>query len=620
MATHLESPPRGLDATGRLAEPRVRTAVGIAGLSTAVLGGLLLATSDHLVHPVSYGLEIATIVAVTTLAALYWAARRPGNRIAVLLLAYGLCVAVVSLEGATSPLLHSIGVLVEPVVFVLGYYLVFIFPEGRLVGSLGKVLLAGLMVTAVLSFLLWFFFSPVVVGGQPLAGCNSSCPSNALMIADRPSIADGFGRTELHLQTVLAVAIVAGLFYRLAQASRPRRRALLPVYLPAFMTTIPLGIFTAAQDGIINLTPQSADRVGWFVTAGRTVLTFGFLLAILQAMFFAGVALRAILSRIGEREDPLHLRNLVAEALDDPTLELGFEVAPGSRVFIDSSGRGIDPTPLDTGRSTTTVDRHGETVAYLMHDSVLDTDPELVQAAGQAVRLALETGRLQADLEAKVAELRESRGRIVAVSDAERRRMERDLHDGAQQRLMAIQVRLGLVEQHVEDEALKDELEAIRKDAAIAVDELRALARGIYPTVLLERGVADAVRSVAMTAAFPVDVIDEGIGRLPPATEAAIYFCLLEAMQNATKHAQSRSRVSVTLRRDREGISFAVVDKGIGMVDGGSAEGVGLVSMRDRIGAVGGVLEIVSSPGNGTTVSGRVPDQASPIGVSGGSA
>jgi signal transduction histidine kinase len=620
VATRLDSPRRGLDVTGRLARPRVRTAVGAAGLAAAALGGLLVGTSDHLLDPVSYGLEVALIVAGTTAAGLYWAAHRPGNRIAVVLLAYAFAVAVLSLQGAANPPLHSIGVLTEALVFTLGYYLIFIFPTGRLVGLLEKVLLAGAVLTVVVPFLLFFFFSPVVSGGAPLGHCNARCPENALMIADRPGIATPFGKTEEYLSVVMAAAIVVGLLYRLLQASRPRRRALLPVYLPAFLLTVPFGIFHSAAAGWIDLSPEAVDRIGWFLTAGRTFLTYGFLLAIAQAMYFAGIVLRTILSRLGEQEDPVHLRALVAGALDDPTLELGFETARGSRTYVDSGGHRIDPTRPQSGQTVTALNRYGETVAYVMHDAALDTDPELVQAAGQAVRLALDSGRLEADLEAKVAELQDSRGRIVAVGDAERRKMERDLHDGAQQRLMAIQVKLGLVQQRVKDEALVEELEAIRDDAAVAVDELRALARGIYPTVLLERGVPDAVRSLAMTAPVPIDVIDEGIGRCPPVTEAAIYFCLTEAIQNTVKHAGTGARVYITLGRDRDGIHFTVVDDGIGMTRG-STDGIGLVSMRDRIGAVGGELEIVSSRGSGMTISGRVPDGAGvPADVPGGPA
>jgi signal transduction histidine kinase len=600
--------------TAWLARPRVRTAVAISGLAVALGAGRLVATSGHLVDPLAYGLEIAVIVGATTWIALYWAARRPGNRVAVGLLAYAAFIACLSLQGAANPLLHSVGVLTDIVAFTVGYYVIFMFPEERLRGLLEKVLLAGVILVVDVPFLMWFFFSPVVAGGAPLAQCNASCPRNALMIADKPTVADGFGSTETDMSVVLAAAIVAGLCYRLIRASRPRRRALLPVYVPAFMLTVPWGIFWLVQTGLFALSPDTVHMIARFVTTGRILLSFGFLLAIVQAMFFAGVAMKTILSRLGENEDPAHLQGLVADALDDPTIELGFEVDRGSGAFVDPRGHRLDPTRLEADRSATLLERRGATVAYMVHDSVLDTDPELVQAAGQAVLLALQSGRLEVDLQTKVAELRESRGRIVAVGDAERRRIERDLHDGAQQRLMAIQVRLGLAKEHAGDEALASELEAIREDAAVAVEELRALARGIYPTVLLERGVADAVRSLAMTAPVPIDVTDSGIGRCPPGAEAAIYFCVLEAVQNTVKHAGRGARVSVMFDRSPGHVEFIVSDDGVGTEPGAVTTGTGLIGMRDRIGAVGGELEITSRPGEGTSVRGTVPDAGPPAG------
>jgi signal transduction histidine kinase len=226
------------------------------------------------------------------------------------------------------------------------------------------------------------------------------------------------------------------------------------------------------------------------------------------------------------------------------------------------------------------------------------------------VLLALDSGRLESELHAKVAELRTSRGRIVAAGEAERRKIERDLHDGAQQRLLAIQLKLAFAREHAGTGELADELEAIEADAAGAMEDLRALAHGIYPTVLLERGLADALRSVGVTAPIPIRMADEGIGRCSPTIEEAIYFCALEAIQNAIKHGGPKTRVTVTLLRRSTELEFRIDDDGVGIHNGAAADGTGIVSMRDRIGAVGGELEIRSSAGTGTHVRGIVPDEA----------
>jgi signal transduction histidine kinase len=173
---------------------------------------------------------------------------------------------------------------------------------------------------------------------------------------------------------------------------------------------------------------------------------------------------------------------------------------------------------------------------------------------------------------------------------------------------MAIQVKLAMAAERTPDDALAEQLDAIRLDVADAVEELRTLSHGIYPSVLLERGVGDALRSIAMTAPLGIRVTDDGVGRCAASIETAIYFCALEAIQNTIKHAGHGARVTVVLRRAPGCVEFAITDDGRGIDHDTPSDGVGLVSMQDRIGAVGGELEIVSSAGHGTTVRGTVPD------------
>ena len=229
IAANSGSRAKGLIGATRLESRRIIVACATAIALAGIAGSVLVATSDHLVDPVAWGLEIAVIAVGTAAIAVFWAAARPGNRIATVLLAYAAAVAGNSLQGATDPLLHSVGVLFEVPAFLLGYYLVFIFPGGRLSGALEKVLLVGIAGAVLASEVPWFFFSPVVAGGAPLAGCKPNCPTNALMIADKPSIAEGLGTVMNLFSVLVAVAIVCWLSYRIAEATRPRRRALLPV-------------------------------------------------------------------------------------------------------------------------------------------------------------------------------------------------------------------------------------------------------------------------------------------------------------------------------------------------------------------------------------------------------
>jgi signal transduction histidine kinase len=221
---------------------------------------------------------------------------------------------------------------------------------------------------------------------------------------------------------------------------------------------------------------------------------------------------------------------------------------------------------------------------------------------------ALVTAALVSERERLTESVRQSRARLVEASDRERRKLERDLHDGAQQRLMAVQIKLRVAEEQTDDPSLQRKLDAVGVEAAEAVEELRTLAHGIYPLVLRSGGLVRALRSLAMRAPIPVSVIDEGIGRCSPSVEAAIYFCSAEAVQNAVKHAGSHVSAVVTLGRDHDRINFAISDDGVGIAQSASARGDGLMGMRDRVGAAGGELEVVSSPGKGTTVRGTIPD------------
>ena len=378
-----------------LARRGVLIAAAIACALVAIGAGLLLATSDHLVDPIAYGIQRAVIIVGWSSAALYWLVRRPGNRLGLAFVALALASVVMSLQGASDPLLHSIGVFGDFPSFVLAFYVIFAFPDGRLGGWLERLLLAG--------WVLWFLpffpsllFSPVVSGGGPIAGCNAACPTNAFMIADRPTIADGFGSDFSYLAIAVAAATLAGLFYRLAKATRPRRRALIPVYVPAVMLTVPILIFHGIVTHHLDLDPSTISDVGWFLSVGRGLLPYGFLLSIVVTTFFAATALKIIVSRLVENPSAAQLRNTLADALDDPSLEIGVRLEEAD-AFVDSRGEPLASTPL-AGQSSTPIMRNGETAAVIMHDAALDTDPELLAAAGQALLLAIENGRLETEL------------------------------------------------------------------------------------------------------------------------------------------------------------------------------------------------------------------------------
>ena len=232
-------------------------------------------------------------------------------------------------------------------------------------------------------------------------------------------------------------------------------------------------------------------------------------------------------------------------------------------------------------------------VALALHNSTLDT---ALQASLVDLRIAND-------------ELRASRARIVATADQSRRQIERNLHDGAQQHLVALAVKLGLARQLLDADpaAVAGLLEELRADAQATLTALRELAHGIYPPLLMDRGLPEALRAAANRCVLPTDVAAD-VGRFPPDAEAAVYFCCLEALQNAAKHAGEGARITVSVESGDQALRFAVVDDGAGFdATSDAIHGHGFVNMADRLGAIGGALRIESSPGRGTTIRGEIP-------------
>jgi signal transduction histidine kinase len=230
------------------------------------------------------------------------------------------------------------------------------------------------------------------------------------------------------------------------------------------------------------------------------------------------------------------------------------------------------------------------------------------QLESQAAELAGWNRTLEARVDEQVAELRASRARVVLAADAERRRIERDLHDGAQQHLVGLAVQLRLARE-IADEApakAKELLEGLDGEIEETLEHLRDLAHGIYPPLLQDRGLADALSAAALRAPIPSRVRAYHLGRYPPDVESTVYFCCLEALQNAAKHAGDGATATVRVQVSDGGLVFEVVDDGAGF-GAGAREGMGMTNMRDRVGAVGGSLRVDSAPGEGTTVLGRIP-------------
>jgi len=304
------------------------------------------------------------------------------------------------------------------------------------------------------------------------------------------------------------------------------------------------------------------------------------------------------------------VREMLAESLGDRTLSIAYWL-PDREIFVDESGRTVTLPESGSSRAWTAVERDGRRVAAIVHDAELRTGPELVHAAAAAAALALDNERLKADLRSRVEELRVSRVRIVEAADAARRRLERDLHDGAQQHLVSLALDLRVLKAQVRDEEAAALVDDVSAKLATSLAELRELARGIHPAVLTERGLGPAIESLAERTPVAVESrVDIGAERLAPAIEAAAYFVVSEALTNVGRYAQA-DHAWVEIRREADDVVVQIRDDGVGGSD--MDAGTGLRGLADRLAALEGELRVVSPPGGGTTLHARIPCAAGAI-------
>ena len=242
------------------------------------------------------------------------------------------------------------------------------------------------------------------------------------------------------------------------------------------------------------------------------------------------------------------------------------------------------------------------------NDPMTPSKERLVRDLAAQAGLVLRNERLTSALKARLADLQAAQKRLVAAQDHERRKLERNIHDGAQQQLVALQVRQRLAEQLIDRDPAKakEMLGQIQVDTGTALDDLRDLARGIYPPLLADKGLVSALESQARKATMPVRIDAHDLGRFPQDVEAAVYFCTLEALQNTAKYADA-NEVVITITREADGLTFSVSDDGRGFDPASNGSGTGLQGIADRLGALEGDVSIESAPGSGTVVSGRLP-------------
>jgi signal transduction histidine kinase len=448
----------------------------------------------------------------------------------------------------------------------------------------------------------------LLLTGEWTIACVPDCVRNVFVFWSNNDLYQWL-RNAITVITVLTLLPLVGMaiWRHWRAASAAARRTLLPI-----VTTLPLLLLLGAADivsGELDIRPVDeffSSPAGTVVRlAPQLILPAGLALGILRARWSRG-RIASLIVELGRGVPIGSLRDVLARTLDDPSLQLVF-AAPAGTGFVDALGQPVELPRDDPARTVTRLERDGELLGVLVHDPTIDAeDPGLVDAVGNAARLALENERLAAEVRAQLEEVRASRSRIVEAADAERRRVERDLHDGAQQRLVALAMRLQVARETAPAAAgLLDEATA---ELQTAISEVRGLARGLHPTILTESGLAAAVEALAERAPIVVTV-DIPERRFPSHVEATAYFVVAEALTNVVRHAAATGAhvsVGVVARR----LVIDIVDDGRGGAD--PAAGSGLRGLSDRLAAAGGSLAIDSSIGGGTTIRAELPLDAAP--------
>jgi signal transduction histidine kinase len=526
-------------------------------------------------------------------------ARRPGNLIGPLMLAFGFTWFIGNYGNARVPILLSLGVGYQTLSSGFLAHLVLAYPDGRLTLRRERV-----VVGLIYSWLLVQSTAYLLTFDPPrLYGCTR-CSSAALAAFPSRAAYDAFDTGGNIATGVFAALVVALVVQRYLRSSSFARRELAPLWVGTVFIAAAL-VLEAVQGAATRQDDPTVQLVVDAQKIAQLLVPLTFLAGLLRSRLAESSVARLVVE-LGGPLRPGELRMHLARALGDPSLRLAFSV-PGRDTFVDDDGSAVELPRDDAERATTFVANGARPIAALIHDRALRERQPLVDAVGAAARLALENERLHAEVRTQLEEVRASRARIVEAADAERRRIERNLHDGAQQRLVTLSLELALAREQAANGAgdeLRESLDDAAAEVSHALTELRELGRGLHPSILTEAGLGPALEALAERSPVPTRVASDVRQRLPASVEAAAYFVAAEALTNASKHA-SANRIEVELHVDDHRLTLQVADDGVGGAD--ATQGSGLAGLADRVAALGGDLDIASSPGNGTRIRAEFP-------------
>jgi signal transduction histidine kinase len=528
--------------------------------------------------------------------------RRPRNGIQWLLLLVGGLLLVRKLQYSADSAIFTAGFAVGGLYAAAFAHVVLAYPAGRIRDRVERGFVAA---TYVISLLLPL---SVLLVFDPHHGCLFNCGDKADRVRPHSLISVAHNHTlftvvhdvqQIGGYGIAGVVFIALIARRLLRATPHARRRLTPLLVAGVAAGL-----RAISEAIFVVVSQTAFE-GVVLFAIEELVQIAVPIALLMGLVRDRLAHAYVSDLVRElaATPPAELAGPVGRALGDPRLEVVYWM-PSRRSYVDAHGRPYELPKSGSRRAATELARDGQPVAALVHDAALLEEQGLLDSICEAARLSLENARLHAELQAQLRKVRESRTRIVNAADEERERIERDLHDGAQQRLVALALDLRLAERELagQDPRTTALLQAAVSSLQTAVEELRELAHGVYPSILTQSGLLAALEELATRTSVPVSVVAP-TERFTAEVEATAYFVACEAVANAVKHAEAHA-VNIEVVRDGSTLVVSVVDDGRG---GADPDGSGLRGLADRLEARGGRLWVESPAGGPTRITGEIP-------------
>ncbi len=572
---------------------RALVALAALGLLMGLASAGIILTSQHMSDRGAWAGLNAALGGSFTGTGLYAWWRRPDNRSGALMTWVGFLWFLSALGFSDNTVAFTVGQFTEPLPVAALVHLVLAVPDGRLQSRYHRLLVGVGYLNATLFQLPGFLVSDTARDSV----CDG-CPRNPLLITADSRLAE-VGEQAVRLVAVTVIVLVAIELVRRGRGSQ-RRDVYGPLVYAGAATLAAFGcLYASAIIGGTGARVLLFGAYGTFVT-----VPYAFLLGLIRGRLSRATAVAELVEALGRTAEPREsLRESLAAALGDSSLALAYWI-PQTQVYVDADGqRAALPAP-DSGRVATPIERGGEPLALVIHDVTLAEERDLVRAVGGAAALTLENERLSADLRARIEELRASRARIVRAADDERRRLERDLHDGAQQRLVTLALNLKLARNSGDLDVLQRTADTAIEELTDATAELRELARGLHPAVLSDRGLGAAVDALAGRSQIPVEIAAVPQERLAAPIESAVYFVVAEALTNVARYACASHAEVEIVRQDRS-LVVEIRDDGIGGAD--PRRGSGLRGLADRVSAIDGRLVVGNGPRAGTIVHAEIP-------------